>query len=135
MLRTSSVWKILSLCLLAHAGLALAQATPATAPPKLERVEEGSDTPITITPTKGEKKITEKREGGRVTEVTVKTGKSSYTMKPNVAPGNAQPGDAQSAAIRAPQWKVMEFDLGKKKQKEHEEDAAAVPPPPPPPTK
>jgi hypothetical protein len=137
MLRTPSSWKLLSLCLLAHASVVNAQQTaPSSAPPKLERIEPGSDTPITVTPkSANEKKITEKREGGRVTEVQVKSGKSTYIMKPNVPAGNAQPGDGQSSAIRAPQWQVLEFELGRKKQKEREEEAAAaaVPPPPPPP--
>ena len=132
----------LSLCLLAHAGLALAQTTPSQAPPKLERIEEGSDTPITVTPPKSSKsKITEKKEGGRVTEVTVQSGKSTYIMKPHVPAGNAQPGDGQTGAIRAPQWKVLEFDLGKKKKTDREDDGAsteatpAKPAPPPPVTK
>lgn len=137
MLRTSSSSrKILSLCLLAFAAYANAQQTPSSAPPKLERIEEGSDTPITVTPpTSSQKKVTEKREGGRVTEVQVKSGGSTYTMKPNVPAGNAQPGDGQSSAIRAPQWTVMEFDFGKKKKTEQRDDetpAAPVPPPPPP---
>ena len=120
---------ILSLFLLIHTGAALAQATPSQAPPKLERIEEGSDTPITVTPPKsGKAKITEKKEGGRVTEATVQSGKSTYIMKPHVPAGNAQPGDGQTGAIRAPQWKVLEFDLGKKKKTEREDgDAEATP--------
>jgi hypothetical protein len=125
----------LSLCLLAHAGLAMAQQKPSEAPPKLDIIEQGSDTPITVTPPKqsGGAKITEKKEGGRVTEVKVKSGKSSYTMKPNIPAGNAQPGDAQSGAVRAPQWTILEFDLGKKKKTDRENvpDTAAPPPPPP----
>lgn len=138
MLRTSPLWKMLSFCLLAHASLALAQqATPSAAPPKLERIEEGSDTPITVTPpkSKGGSKITEKKEGGRVTEVQVKSGPSTYTMKPNRPAGNAQPGDATASTLRAPQWQVLEFDLSKKKKTDKEDvpDAAAPVPPPPPP--
>ncbi len=143
----NTLWHALFLSLLAHAGLAAAQQTPASAPPppKLERIEEGSDVPVTITPggPANATKITEKREGGRVTEVEVKTGKSTYTMKPNVPAGNAQPGDGQSSAIRAPQWKVLEFDIGNKKKKDtSQEEAASTPPaapapvpPPPPPAK
>jgi hypothetical protein len=136
MLRSTTFWNAAFLCLLAHAGAAHAQtaasSSPSSAPPKLERIEEGSDAPITVTAKpKAEKKITEKKEQGRVTEVEVQSGKSHYVMKPNVPAGNAQPGDAQSGAIRAPQWKVMEFDLGKKKKKEVEEEAAASTPPPP----
>jgi hypothetical protein len=136
MARTSSVWNILLLGMLAHVSLAQAQQAPSTAPPKLERIEEGSDTPITVTPPqRGAKKITEKREGGRVTEVEVKSGKSTYTMKANPPDAVAQPGDTASGSLRPPQWKVLEFDLFKKKQKELSEAAAAAtaaaPPPPP----
>lgn len=132
MLRKLTLSPLMALCLLAHAGAALAQSTPSSAPPKLERIEEGSDTPITVTPAKSaNRKITEKKEGGRVTEVKVESGKSTYYMKPNVPAGNAQPGDAQSSAIRAPQWKVMEFDLGKKKPKVHDEEPADTTPAPP----
>lgn len=134
-----------ALLLLALSGVALAQQQspapapkPSQAPPKLEVIEEGSDTPITVSPRKESgAKITEKKEGGVVTEVKVKSGKSSYTMKPNVPAGNAHPGDGQSSTLRAPQWTVMEFDLGKKKKTDKEEVAeqAPVPPPPPPPAK
>jgi hypothetical protein len=134
MLRTLTLSPLLALCLLAHAGAALAQSTPSSAPPKLERIEEGSDTPITVTPPKGAtRKITEKKEGGRVTEVKVQSGKNTYYMKPNVPAGNAQPGDAQSGAIRAPTWQILEFDLGKKKPKDKDEDPADTKPAPPPP--
>jgi hypothetical protein len=135
MARTTSVWKILLLGMLAHASLAQAQQTPSSAPPKMERVEEGSDKPVTITPQqRNAQKITEKRDGGRVTEVQVTTGKSSYTMKANPAGAVAQPGDTASGTLRPPQWKVLEFDLFKKKQKEREEaDAAATAAAPPPP--
>lgn len=136
MLRTPKLITVLSLCLLATTAFAQQpKPKPSEAPPKLEVVEEGADTPITVTPPKsGGAKITEKKEGGRVTEVKVKSGKSHYTMRPNIPAGNAQPGDGQSSAIRAPQWTVMEFDLGGKKKntdKEAVPDAAAVPPPPP----
>lgn len=140
MLRTSLLWKAAFLGLLAQSGMALAQ-TPSSAPPKLERIEEGSDTPITVTPkAKSDKKVTEKKEQGKVTEVQVQSGKSHYVLKPNTPPGSALPGDAMAAKVRAPQWQVMEFDIGnKKKQKEKDEEAAAAvaagsAPPPPPPT-
>jgi hypothetical protein len=134
MLRFPALAPVLTLCLLAQAGAVLAQATPSSAPPKLERIEEGSDTPITVTPPKGNNnKIVEKKEGGVTKEVTVKSGKSTYIMRPNVPAGNAQPGDGQSSAIRAPQWKVMEFDLGKKKKKTDKEDVPADTTPAPPP--
>jgi hypothetical protein len=136
MSRTSSVWKILLLGTLAHVSLAQAQQTPSSAPPQLERLEEGRDTPIVVTPQKGAKKIVEKREGGRTTEVQVSSGKSSYTMKANAPDAIGQGGDASGSALRPPQWKVLEFDLFKKKQKKELDEAAAAataaaPPPPP----
>ena len=139
MLRTSSRLKLLTLCLIAHAGLAAAQSQqqapaqqrPAQTPPQLERIEPGSDVPATTIPPKERTRITEKRgNDGSVTEVEVQSGKSRYIMKPNVAPGNAQPGDAQSSSIRAPQWQVMEFDFGNPK-KQATDPATAAPSPAP----
>jgi hypothetical protein len=151
MLRTSSRLKLLSVCLMAHAGLAAAQtqqqapARPAQTPPQLERIEPGSDVPTTTIPPSERTRITEKRSNdGTVTEVEVQSGKSRYIMKPNVAAGNAQPGDAQSSSIRAPQWQVLEFDIGNPKKqaatgqpvnpapaKPGVPQRADVPPPPP----
>ena len=140
MARTTTVGKILLLGMLACASLAQAQQAQqsqqpsSSAPPKLERIEEGTDTPITVTPQqRSGAKINEKREGGRVTEVQVTTGKSSYTMKGAVPGSVAQTGDATGSTLRPPQWKVLEFDLSKKKQKEGEDaDAATADAPPPP---
>ncbi|NNG24565.1 hypothetical protein [Telluria aromaticivorans] len=153
MLRTSSRLKLLSLCgtlcLLAHAGAVSAQAQqptqpqtqqqaqqpaaqqrPSQAPPQLERIEPGSDTPTTTIPPRERTRITEKRgNDGMVKEVEVQSGKSRYIMKPNVAAGNAQPGDAQSSAIRAPQWQVMEFDLGNPKKQAAADQSATAPAP------
>ena len=121
----------LSIALLAGAAAALAQ-TPATGQPPIERIEPGSDVPATKIEPKRGTQIREKRNnGGQVTEVDVQSGKSHYTMKSGQPVGNAQPGDAQSSAIRAPQWQVMEFDLnGKRKAAaaaEAEAAAAAAP--------
>ena len=172
MLRTTPRLALLTLCLFAHAGFAAAQqqTTPAAQqqqraqpaaqatqqgaqpaqpqrplqePPQLERIEPGSDVPATTIEPRPRTRITEKRSNdGQVTEVEVQSGPSRYIMKPNVAAGNAQPGDAQSSGIRAPQWQVMEFDFGNPKKQEAAETvnpaparpgvpARAVVPPPP----
>ena len=127
MMRTSTLRPLLVLSLAAFMATAGAQQTP----PKLERIEE-PESPITVTPPADkERQVTEKREQGKVTEIKVKSGKSTYYLKPNSAAGSSLPGDATSAA-RTPQWKVMEFDIGnkKKKQKQKEEaDSAPTPPP------
>jgi hypothetical protein len=144
MSRTSTCLKTLTLCLLAHAGLAAAQqqTLPSDKPPKLERIEPGSDVPATTLPPRGTTQIREKKQGGQVTEVEVTSGGSHYTMKPNRQPGTASPGDAQSGGVRAPQWQVLEFDMNAKRKaasgapNEADAEAAAnrvaVPAPPPP---
>ena len=143
MLRTSPRLKLLSLCgtlcLLAHARLASAQAQqtqqqaqqPPQTPPQLERIEPGTDVPTTTIPPRERTRITEKRgNDGTVKEVEVQSGKSRYIMKPNVPAGNAQPGDAQSSAIRAPQWQVLEFDFGNPKKQDAAAQAANAAPRP-----
>jgi hypothetical protein len=141
MSRTPSLPLIAALCLLAQFGLAQAQAQapqpPSSAPPQLERIEEGSDTPITTAPLptkKDDKRIKERRDnqGGR--EVEVKSlGKSSYTMK-STPPGTANTSAAGTGStLGAPQWKVLEFNFGKKKPPKGDEDTSntgdAGPPP------
>ncbi|CAN5152489.1 hypothetical protein BH11PSE11_BH11PSE11_32350 [soil metagenome] len=101
---------------------AQAQQTPANAPPKLEKLDEGEAPAITIRNPDASKKVTEKRQQGKVTEVKVQSGKSTYYAKPNQPAGSALPGDAQSNTNRAAQWQVMEFGKGK-------EGKEAAPPP------
>jgi hypothetical protein len=122
MARTSTCLKALALCLLAHAPLAGAQQQqqqqpPSDKPPKLERIEPGSDVPATTIPPRPRTQITEHRaNNGQVTEVEVQSAGSHYYMRPNAAAGNAQPGDAESSGVRAPEWKVLEFDLSGKRK-------------------
>lgn len=143
MLRSTPRYALLTLCLFAHAGFAAAQPTtppqtqtkpapttrPSDAPPQLERIEPGSDVPATTIPPRQGTRITEKRgNDGKVTEVEVQAGPSRYTMKPNVAPGNAQPGDISGSSIRAPQWQVMEFDFGNPKKQDTADQPVAPAP-------
>jgi len=132
--RTSSSLKLLALCLAAYAGVAAAQTGQSAqnqAPPQLERIEPGSDVPAVNIPPKRGTEIKETRVGGQVTEVEVTAGGSHYYMKPNT-----QPGNAQTNSIRAPQWKVGEFDLSGKRRATNEAGqnvptTADAPPPPP----
>jgi hypothetical protein len=132
--RLHSRLTLLALFLAAQAGMAAAQqsatqATPSPAPPKLDRIEPGSDVPATNIPPKRGTEIKETRNGGQVTEVEVTTpGGSHYYMRPN-----NQPGNAQTNSIRAPQWTVGEFDLSGKRKATPEAGQptpADVPPPP-----
>ncbi len=133
MKRISPLWPALLLTLGAHT--AFAQSTPSQAPPKLEKIEEVADDAVTISSKQqSENKITERRDNnGNVVEATVKSGPSTYTVKPNHPVGASLPGDMTSGNQRGPMWTVLEFDLGKKKKKTPEEEAAPdtdVPPPP-----
>jgi hypothetical protein len=148
MSRTTTCLTTLALCLLAHAGLASAQqqpTPPSDKPPKLERIEPGSDVPATTIPQQGRTQIIEKKkEGGQVTEVEVRSGKSHYVVRPNNPVGNAVPGSAESGSVGSPQWKVLDFDLNRKRKEgatggaaeggEAAPAAANVPPPPEPTT-
>ena len=134
MKRISPLWPALLLTLGAHT--AFAQSTPSQAPPKLETIEEGSDDAVNVKDkSASEGKITERRDNsGNVVEATVKSGPSTYTLRPNHPAGTALPGDALGSSNRGPMWTVKEFDFGKKKKKTPEEEAAsdndaATPPP------
>lgn len=121
-MRTSTLLQIAAICFAAQLLPAHAQAPAKDVPPppKLEKLEEGEQPAVTIAPPASGNKITEKRQQGKVTEVKVKSGKSTYYLKPNEPAGSAAPGDVQSDQTRAAQWPIMEFDLGIKKAKKKE---------------
>lgn len=133
MLRTNYRLTLLTLILAAQSGLAAAQQSnttplPTPTPPKLDRIEPGSDVPATNIPAKRGTQITETRVNGQVTEAEVVSGGSHYYLRPNNQPGNAQ-GDT----IRAPTWKIGEFDLsGKRKAKDDAGQPTQADAPPPP---
>lgn len=108
--------------------------TPAPPPPKMEKLEEGSQPAVTIRSAPEQTNITEKRApGGKRTEVKVTKGNNTYYLKPNDQAGSAQPGDAQATQSRPAEWRVMTFD-GNRKLKEQQAASApepAAPPPPP----
>lgn len=107
--------------LLANLSLTVhAQSTPASTPPKLEKIEEAPDSGITIRkPESNTNKTVEKRANGKVTEVQVKSGKSNYVVKANPETGNNPKGTVQGDGNRGAQWSILEFG-GKKESKEVE---------------
>ncbi|MGN6389679.1 MAG: hypothetical protein ACTHL1_09220 [Burkholderiaceae bacterium] len=124
---------------LAHAQTEVDRAPP---PPRLEPLPEGEPPAVTIQSPDGNGSkqdrsgtILEKRERGRVTEIKVDKGNSTYYLKPNVQPGSSLPGDAESMRNRAPQWRIGGFDLHRPKdeQKPGASPASPAPVPPPPP--
>jgi hypothetical protein len=97
-----------------------AQNAPPSTPPKLEKIEEVSDSGITISkPETKNNKMVEKRANGKVTEVQVKVGKSNYVVKANPETGNNPKGTVQGDGNRGAQWSILEFG-GKKESKEVE---------------
>jgi len=129
MMRSLKIWPVAASLAALAMPLPASSQPPDDTPPRLEKLEEGEAPAITIRKPDSERKITEKRQGGKVTEIKVQSGKSTYYLKPNEPAGSALPGDIQSNAIRAPQWQIKEFDLGRKQEPE-EADAAQTPAPP-----
>jgi hypothetical protein len=75
--------------------------------------------------------VTEKRmRGGRVTEVEVNSGRSTYILKPNTQYGSTVPGDTQSNVNRAPQWQIFGFDLKRPEDKNQSPQPDVGLPPP-----
>ncbi|HYD96385.1 MAG TPA: DUF2782 domain-containing protein [Noviherbaspirillum sp.] len=123
-----------------HAALACIaiQATTLAAfaqqPPQLESLDEGEAPAVTIRKPDQKSRIEENRTpGGKVTAIRVSTGGSTYVVRANDQAGSAAAGDLQGHAIRAAQWEVKEFNLGRPTAREQEEAQAAAPAPPPPP--
>ncbi len=118
----TQVWsKAALLAILAAGSLSLAQAQQAAPagvappPPELQTLDEGEPPAVTIKkPGDGEasgNSITERRDHGQTKEIKVKSGPSTYYLKPTQV-GNSVPGDAQSGPPANAQWVIKEFDLG-----------------------
>jgi hypothetical protein len=113
----------------AHAQTAPSGQDVAPPPPETQRLEEGNAPDVNIRQPDTKKKIIEKKSQGRVTEVEVHTGRSTYYAHPNDPAGSAMRGDAQSDASRPVQFRVGEFGPPKGKQ-EAEEPVQTLPPNP-----
>jgi hypothetical protein len=86
--------------------LAQTPAKDAAAPPKLEKLEEGEPPTITIKPPSSKNRITEERgPGNELKEIKVKSGPSTYILRPKRATGNTPADD-----VVVPQWVVKEFN-------------------------
>jgi hypothetical protein len=136
MKHTSRIWPILAVCAAAYAmpQLAGAQRPVATAPPppQTQPLEEGEAPAVTIRrPGAGEEPITQKKQQGKVTEVKVQSGGSTYYLKPNEQSGSALPGDVESKPMRGSQWQVLEFDMKPQKDQKPVEQAPDAPQPAP----
>lgn len=124
-MRTFKLWSLITIsaAVIATPLLVSAQSTPpakdiAPPPPQMQRLEEGEAPAVTIRQPDTKQKITEKKSQGKVTEVKVQTGKSTYYAKPNDPAGSAMRGDGQSDTTRPVQFKVGEFGPPKNKQVE-----------------
>ncbi len=120
--------------LLPFAAFMVAFAIPAIAqeaaqtppPPQLETLDESEQPAITIRKPDTKNEITERREQGRVTEVKVKSGGSTYYLKPK-ASTVSPPNDAHGSDVSVPMWSVKEFDVGQKQESEKNTAPEAAP--------
>lgn len=92
-------------------------------PPELQTLDEGEPPAVTIKKPGEEQgggnSITERRDHGNTKEVKVKSGPSTYYVKPQQQLGSSTAGDVQSGPPSGAQWQIKEFDWGgKKKPKE-----------------
>lgn len=124
---------LLSACTMLAANVMAQTRADAPPPPRLERLEEGEAPAVTIPGRSTQQKIEDKRENGRITSTTVRTGGSVYTVTPNTPKGSALPGDLQSTSNRPAQWQIMEFSADPKKEAPGKAPAAAPTAPPAPP--
>lgn len=135
----SKVWHLLTVCLASFAMPILVSAqqaplpakTAAPPPPELQKLEEGEAPAVTIRKQgEGNNNITETRQQGRVTEAKVKSGGSTYYVKPPSQAGTLQPGESLP---RGAEWRIKEFDLGQKVRKPGQavqsDNDAGLPPP------
>jgi len=135
LMRTSTLCSVvtLSAALLAtqaaHAQSAPTGQDVAPPPPETQRLEEGEAPAVNIRQPDTKEKITEKKSQGRVTEVKVQTGRTTYYAYPNDPAGSAMRGDAQSETTRPVQFRVGEFGPPKNKP-EAEEPVQTLPPNP-----
>ncbi|UUZ56037.1 hypothetical protein LP419_12055 [Massilia sp. H-1] len=68
----------------------------------------------------GRRQDQREKDGGRTTEVKVRTGKSAYTMKGAHPSAVNERGNATGSTLGTPQWQVLEFDLARKKKTDKE---------------
>ncbi|MDB5763379.1 MAG: hypothetical protein JWQ21_2374 [Herminiimonas sp.] len=133
-MRTFKAWPAVIVCVAAAFAIPLQAAAQQPSkdvpPPKLEKLEEGDAPAVTIPGSAADRQITEKREQGKVTSVKVKSGNSTYYLKPNTPAGSAVPGDAQSDTMRPAQWQVLEFDLNRVPDPKKAAEQTDVLPPP-----
>ncbi|MNJ95676.1 hypothetical protein D3C87_133890 [compost metagenome] len=114
-MRTSKIWSLITItaAVFATPMVVNAQNAPgndvAPPPPQMQRLEEGAAPEVTIRQPDTQKKITEKKSQGRVTEVKVQTGRTTYYAYPNDPAGSAMRGDGQSDSSRPVQFQIGEF--------------------------
>lgn len=118
--------KIIALAVLSVMSVAMGQ--DIQQPPQvqeLEVIDEVDQPAITIRKPEMTGEITEKRQGGIVEEIKVKSGPSTYYLFPNGP--NGVPGSFESNEVRPALWKVHEFDVGESKQESKKEEAVEQP--------
>jgi len=105
---------------------------PDSVPPKVEKLDEGPEAPISVSKPEPVNKAIEKRNNlGQVTEVEVKSGGSHYLLRPNPEIGNNPKGTVEGDGNRPAQWKILEFGAKKESKERTEPEPLPVLPPAP----
>lgn len=105
----------------------LASTVPVLAQP-MQAIDDG-EAPVTTIPQRpqGDTSSTETRlPGARVTEIEVRSGGSTYYLRPQDATGAAPAG-------RTTQWNILQFDAGRAGSTARQAAEPALAPVPPPP--
>ncbi len=111
------------------------QANQPAQPNQLQKLEDSDIPAITVESDKPRSSSIETRApGGRVTEIQVTSGNSTYYLKPPNSQygGSWMPAEGEASYLRVPQWQIMTFDRGRS-QSERDADAARAASTPPPP--
>lgn len=81
-------------------------------------------------PDANKNEVRERREGGKVTEVEVSSGGSTYKLQANPNVGNAPEGTVQGSSNRPALWSIFQFGGPKKESKEEKETEPVLQPAP-----
>lgn len=134
-MRTTTFWLAIAIAGAVPLPGAAQQPADAAPPPQLEKLDDGDAAIESARQPEPRRQVDEKRApGGRVTDITVGSGKGRYHLKPSGGTGYTSP-DAQGGTGRAAQWEIMNFDLRRPKKQAAEDGAGADVPPPAPPAK
>lgn len=114
---------------------AAAQEPARDAPEQIERLEDDGHGTITVRPQQEGATVLEKRAyGGRLQEIRVTSGNSTYFIRPQGPLTSFAPPEPTGSANRAVQWEILQFEWGSTPRQDGAGAATVSVPPPSPET-